>query len=426
MRRPLRGLEKTMVQVGDTMGPDVVVGEVRGSLPAGVLRRAAEMLQRQYATLRTRVVGNEILVGGPRPMSFEVVSGDWQLFAELELARPLRLRSGETMRVVYVPQDGVIILSVHHALVDGTSLLVLLRDLLGHCAAVLSGDLEEPPCVPLAEAVMDSVAGAFWHAPVGGVLAAAAPLVVQAEQHVFLGQGMKEGTLRSNVVFGEGTVGGMKRLRAACAIHGVTIGAAAMAAGAFAMGRVRGERVGWWKPTDVEVEVDLRRWANPPLPTDRVGFHTGGVRVDAEDVDFWTLARTLKDRVSRQIDHGVPRLSHVIAEHLDWEPRSMPGSWVAVSNLGRFPHPTTYGSLELEAVYGMNGCVPGGPAAIFWLRTLNGRVCFNAVGSAPTLSTEELKAASAEFLEILENPSAGRLRPQRPGLSLTAPLRATP
>ncbi|MEZ4319379.1 MAG: hypothetical protein R3F61_17830 [Myxococcota bacterium] len=408
MRRELRGLERTMVQVGPLMGPDVVVGCFEGALPAGVLRRAVDRLQMQHAALRCRVEGDELVVGGPVPVSVDIVDGDWRAHAEAELGRPLRLHDAEAFRVVLAP--GAVILSVHHALVDGTSLLRLLRDLLDHCAAVSAGRNEPVTCEPLAPAVLDAVDGAFWQDLAGPVASWLAPHIVEHDQRSLLAEGAKEGPVRSVCVFGEGTSAGMDRLAAACRVHGVTVGGAAMAAGSFALGRVRAARTGVLAPVAVEVEVDLRRRADPVIPGDRVGFHTGGVRTNTPgDLDFWSLARWLKADVERDIGLGIPRFAHCIADGLDWQPRSAPGAWVAVSNLGRFPHRTTYGTLVLTGVFGMNGAVPGGPAVMLWLRCVNGRLCFNAVGSAPTVTRAELEDIGHVFLGLLEQPCALRL-----------------
>ncbi|MCB9679675.1 MAG: hypothetical protein H6737_31500 [Alphaproteobacteria bacterium] len=409
MRRALRGIERTMVEVGPLMGPDVVVGCFDGPLDPAILRRAVARLQMQHAALRCRVEGDSLVVGGPVPVSVDVVDGDWRWHAEAELGRPLRLHEGEAMRVVLAP--GAVVLSVHHALVDGTSLLRLLRDLLTHCEALVDGTAGVVMCEPLAPAVLDSVQGAVWHDWVGPIAGWLAPYVVEHDQRTLLGEGVAEGPVRSVCAFGEGTRAGLERLAAACRAHDVTVGGAAMAAASYTVAGLRAERSGVLAPVAVEVEVDLRRRAVPALPSDRVGFHTGGVRTSTppSDLDFWGLATWLKDDVERDIRHGLPRFAHALAEHLDWQPRHVPGAWVGVSNLGRFPHRMQYGAVRLTGVYGFNGAVPGGPAVMLWLRCVDGRLCFNAVGSAPTVSADELDALGRTFLDMLEHPSALRL-----------------
>jgi hypothetical protein len=391
------------------MGPDVVVGCTDGPLRPGVLWEAVSRLQMQYATLRCRVEHGQLVVGGPLPVAVEWVDGDWRDHAELELSRPLRLHDGEAFRVIRTP--GAVILSVHHALVDGTSLLRMLGDLLEHCRAVAMGEPAEWVCEPLAPAVLDAVSGPRWHdwvAPFAGWLA---PWVVESDQRTLLAEGAREGRVHSVTVFGEGTREGLARLVGSCRAHGVTVGAAAMAAASFATGRFRAERSSRLAPVPIEVEVDLRRRADPPLPSNRVGFHTGASRTATPqaDLDFWSLAQALKTDVERDIHYGLPRFAHALAERLDWAPREAPGAWVALSNLGRVATPLAHGPLRLTGIFGMNGAVPGGPAVMLWLRCVDGRLCFNAVGSAPTVDREALQRIGRDFMAILEAPRALRI-----------------
>jgi hypothetical protein len=39
-RRPVQGLERVMLEVGDSQGPDVVIARIRGRISPGVLDRA--------------------------------------------------------------------------------------------------------------------------------------------------------------------------------------------------------------------------------------------------------------------------------------------------------------------------------------------------------------------------------------------------
>lgn len=406
MGRALRGIERTMVQVGGAMGPDVNVAIVAGDLPAAVLRRAVGLLQARYEALRARLVDGRLEV---QPMGFpsvEVVAGAWQHFAEAELYRPLRLDRGEAFRVVFAPESGAVVLSVHHAVTDGVSMQVLVADLLALCVDLIEGRASAEHVVPLAPAVLDAAPGGWWHGAVGAVGAAAAPWIVEFEQRGMLGEGAVEGPMNAVCAFAEGSPEGLDRLAAACRAHGVTVGAASMAAVSFAVGRLRSVRTGSLQPVGVEVEVDLRRRGG--LPADRVGFHTGAVRADrpSAELDFWSLARSLKSEVETDITRGIPWLAHAIADRLDWSPRSVPGVWAACSNLGRYPHPEVDGPLRLTALYGFNGAVPGGPAVIVWVHGIGGRLTLNAVGSAPTVNRAELERVLADVRALLERPAA--------------------
>lgn len=411
MERTLRGLERTMVQLGGAMGPVLLVARVQGPLPPRILRRAVELLVRRHDTLRVRLDGVRLEVQELAVASVDVVGGDWEGWVQSELGRPLRIEAGECFRVVQVIEDDRVILAAHHALVDGMALQQLLVELLETCAALVdgTGDAPEGPRVPLAPALLDAMPGRWWESLAGAAGAAVGPLVVGAEQRALLADGARQGPLSSGCAFAEGSTRGMDRLRAACAVHGVTVGAAAMAATSFAVGRLRGALGGPLAPVAVEVEVDLRPRAG--LAAERLGMLTGGVRTDEPepDQDFWTLARSVRAEVERDIRMGIPRLAHEVADRLPWTPRDAPGIWAACSNLGRFPRDPRFGPFTVTGLHTLNGAVPGGPAVIVWVHGVGGRLCLSAVGSGPTVDPAALPGVLDDVRRLLEHPAALRL-----------------
>jgi hypothetical protein len=418
MDRAVRGLERAMLALGDAMGPDLIVGRVTGKLPPDVLHDAVLDVVERHPGLRCKVAGDRFvtLPADPRRVPFHLrttppLPGDlrapWERIVESELRWPLDLRSGVPIRVVQVPEPGgsVIVLAAHHAVVDGTSLLRVLHEVLVAAAARLQGGRADLPELPLSPAALDVVRvppPVRWAAPLLRRLWARDVLQRQAELRP-----EALGPIRSICAFRRGSADGLARLREATAREGVTVGQVALAATASALAD-RGRLA-------LEVEVDLRRHARPAISDERVGLYTGGVRVDVDlDRGFWDAARAAGRQVRSMIGWNLPAFPHVVLDRAD--PRQVlddagcdpvrPGAAPNVSNVGRYPFPVDHGPLVLRDVYGGNGVVPRGAPLMVWLRGMPDGLCYNAVAAAPFVSRQTLERVLDGVVALCESPPA--------------------
>jgi hypothetical protein len=164
--RELRGLEVVLAQLGDSMGPDLIVGRIEGPLRFDALREACFRLQQRHPSLRSAIVWPEggvrkrarLRAHAPDRHALDVREIDgaavrWQDAAQQQSRHRFDLRHGFLLRVVWVRapggSGGHLIICSHHAIVDGTSLMRLLHQLLEATVAVQQA-LEEG--APSAEA----------------------------------------------------------------------------------------------------------------------------------------------------------------------------------------------------------------------------------------------------------------------------------
>ena len=437
--RAVSGMERILLRVGETMGADLVIGRVAGSSDLPTFRQAAEEVVRRHPTLRASVAGApprfEFAPAEGAPVSVEVVDAQdeddepaWQRAAARETTRPFLLDGGPACRFLLVRSAGAsevhVLIAAPHALVDGRCLLRLLHDLLTAWAAALRG--ERPGFSPLP--VTPAAATLLRH---HWLLRAAGPLLRRlwlSDLRSYHARPLlpprahaeSDGDVASIATFREGSAEGWQRLRAACRAHDVTVGGALLAATWLATARLcaasRGVVPG---RIPIDVDVDLRSRMDPQVPDTHVGYYTGiapvGGAVDPS-TDFWVLAARLRRNTARAIRWGLPGLIHLITEpvpdlfdHLtrhgvDRRGGGGTGTLVAVSNVGPYPHDATVGPLHLTGLWGLNGASLLGPAFVCWLRFLEGRLFYDAVGAAPAVDRGQVEQLQDSIFELLEHP----------------------
>lgn len=152
--RPLAGLERAM-RITDEFVPFnvVVMLRVEGALDPSALRAALDVLQRRHRLLRTGVVGPakkpffHFDSAGSIPLEVGERKADdgWIAVAEEELGRPFDLPAGPFMRCCYLrgQSGGDLIITFQHMIVDATSVVALVHDLLALAAGrATAGDGE--------------------------------------------------------------------------------------------------------------------------------------------------------------------------------------------------------------------------------------------------------------------------------------------
>lgn len=427
--RPLRGLERVQVGVAGHHDVEAIIVVLDGSVAEDRLRASASMLARRYAALRTTVPGRATgtLQVHASPLSdppVERVEGPWERVVEGVLAEPL----GAIPWGVRVVADGdhdVVILAVHHALVDGRSLGCMVCDLLAGVVAApnvvgvvgpspaalerlrpprllaLSGFLLRRGWVRRLRAVQ---ADNPFHAP---SLSAGRPIPTCFTSRMF-------------------PLEGIERLRQAARPHGATVGGALVVAAADATGSLLFARGVWdgagWLPS-IDADVDLRpKESTEPI----VGMWSGGAfglgpaRIGTPR---WIRATRASRDLRRQVQLGVPLMTHVVADGV-----SDPASWLTrhgvhldahggvgsvarVSDIGPWDRATAFGALRLRAVFSAASAVRTGPALIVWLCTVDRRGCLSAIANGAAVGPDELdvwlhavERVLAEMASVPERP----------------------
>ena len=153
------------------------------------------------------------------------------------------------------------------------------------------------------------------------------------------------------------------------------------------------------------------------IDADAIGLGTSIVGVGvlaAPDVAFWDLARSIMDNARAQLRQRIPKLFQRVTDTMSgyadfWRARGVDhgmsggaGDGVNISNVGRYPFATAVGPFALEDVFGFNGACFSGPLYIFWLRQIDGHLCYNAIGCSPGVDRAMLANVFAQVVELME------------------------
>jgi hypothetical protein len=160
MLRPLGVFERALF-ISDRHNPFNVVCFLRLENPPepGILPQALALLQDRHPLLKARIVNHrgrlwfEALEKPFVPFRLLDREGDgsWEARVESEMNTRLDPASGPLFRVVYYygGQEGELLLTFHHAILDATSGMALLDELLAACAALQGGRAPDLPALPV-------------------------------------------------------------------------------------------------------------------------------------------------------------------------------------------------------------------------------------------------------------------------------------
>ena len=170
MERDLFVYERFMLAGGHPWNV-MLAARLRGGFDAGSVRAALDGLQRRHPVLQAGIVEERgrhrfacISPAPPIPVRQVERSGEADWFREMaeELDRPLPVERGPMLRLVWLRSDAVseLVLVAHHAICDGRSVLVLLRELIAR--------LRGPDGEPSPARGFSTIAELFGQDPVGG------------------------------------------------------------------------------------------------------------------------------------------------------------------------------------------------------------------------------------------------------------------
>lgn len=466
-QRPMRGLEVVLAQLGESMGPDLIVAALRGPVCEALLREACWRLQQKHPSLRAAIRWPQGRAQAPwlhvfeadrHALDVEVVapadahpwrrthSALWEWVAEEQAKHRFDLDAGFLFRVVWVPDasgdTGHLILCSHHAVVDGTSLMRLLNQLLHEMSVVheiVSGTdashAQAAACLRPVEAMPVS-ASLYSHLRFGWlhkVLTWAGRWQFRREQKQFTTAPWLPITapapgnqlqVHTQCIFQRGQPGAWQELSTQCKQRGVTVGGAFSASVQFAVARfltehgmpvpMRGRHVAM----PLSMDYNMRgRIDHGRIDDEAIGLGTSiasiGVKV-APEIGFWPLAQKLMASARQQVKLGIPKLFQAVTDTitdcaelsvrwgLDYRRSGGAGDGINISNVGRYPFAERVGSFAIQDVFGFNGACVGGPLFIFWLRQVNGHLCYNAMACSPAVDRQHLAQVFGHVVEMME------------------------
>ncbi|MEU5512766.1 condensation domain-containing protein, partial [Streptomyces fungicidicus] len=164
---------------------------LRGPLNEDVLATALHHLACRHESLRTslRQIDGElrqVVAPDPEVPLFRITTTDWEAAIDAETRRAFDLSAGPLWHVTLVsaePEHHVVVMSLHHAIADGWSLDVILREIAQSYAALLHAPGTEalsPPAVQYAEAAAwqretTSKSAEFWRSHLAGTTSVGLP-----------------------------------------------------------------------------------------------------------------------------------------------------------------------------------------------------------------------------------------------------------
>jgi hypothetical protein len=331
-----------------------LVAEIEGALDSGRLGAALEQVRNRHSALRVGIVDNAetgpmfCRTNNPIELTMFPVDtvADWCGVVESELNLPFSTFPGPLMRATVLPaSDGTsIILTFHHAIVDGLSGTRILHDLM----RALAGDhLEVLPPPPLLEEMIASAA-ASQPTVIEKMIFRDIPKASQAAQ--------ESRKFAANVAIAEWDQEETSRLLRCCKANGTTAHGAICAAVARHLPASGGNVIRMHCP------IDLSRMVRSEITGCGVFIGAGIAEIPVASRRFWRDARCTVDdlRTARSPEVVAGMLQRIAADMPPTAAKdsvaaffaSMPQSSGVISNLGVLPLAVEYGSLRLKAVWG--------------------------------------------------------------------------
>jgi len=411
---------------------DVNVVHVEPALEPRLLNQALALVQARHPLLRVQIVEENAVLsfaerpGAPSvPLTTIAWGGEAHLDQQIEDVFSSRLdtATGPLWKVILVRDSArdrcVVLLALHHAIVDGAACMTIIDELLTACGQLEAGTDPGVSPLPLPPAVEQLLAprGRFLrprvfvkkivrrlHKPPNALVPFDRPAPPRERRTRLLCRSLSR----------EATITLRRACRAeAATVHGALC--AAMMLTAYEMLRPVQEN-----PMVVcASSVSLRRYCHPGVDR-QVGCFISrlesGFRMD-ESVSFWPLARHISRDVHRRRERREP------AERRLWRTDQKPGSHaaarrairdtlaedqnhgrssaVAVSNRGPFDLPDTYGRYRITGIYAAAGEHLLGPNIAGNFVTFHDQLFCTFAYFTPLMSCETASRFSDRVLSLL-------------------------
>lgn len=388
-----------------------LTAQITGGFSVEQLRQALDRLQQRHPLLQVGIgldaQQRPCFFPDSTPIPLRVVQrrGEfhWSQEVEREMATPFSWAEAPLIRVVlvYSPEIAELIVTCHHAIADGMSVLFLIRD----CLQAIATPHYPLPCLP--------------ESPPLEVLIppkAPNPLSLLLFRTLIQLQGMGEKPQARAVaqakpycprlLAGSLVPEATTSLIACCRKQNTSVHAAISAAFLLAIAQLQSS------PASTTLKclspIDLRRYLSPLLAEQCGLYIFVGLTAHTLDpnADLWEVARSLKQQLQHQatpneIAAGIARRQTWMA--LSPKPRQVlqgfserAGYDLMVTNLGRLPFDQRFEHLRLQAIYGptvMSG-VPND--RVVGVATVGDRLCYTLLYPESVMSTATAKALQNE------------------------------
>ena len=416
----------------------VLAARIRGAVDPEEVTTALDRLRSRHPLLAVRaeigVDGTGVYLGSNvPPITVHVVSRDgdnqWLVRVEEELQTPFPIETGPLVRCSLVHSESVcdVILCGHHAICDGMSLGYLLRDLLECLAepeqeiggpvvppAIDSSTVPKPPSTRALQRFVMGLINRRWGTK--GIRFTESDMRRMHEKYWENNTGIQ---LLAWTLDAEETAQLIERSRA----EKVTVNSALWAAFLAAQHEVQQDHLRYRQRS--ALAVSTRDKLNVPVG-DALGFYASSLTVKlpySPSVPFWDNARDVHARITRELAKTdlfrmlsselvhPTLLDSLYFKKFGLAEGAMPSKLLrkmkwhqttygyALTNVGRFDIPTSYGPLELEAVHGPL-FYSDVEEKMLGIVTVGGRLSFFHVSRRPVVGDAALlKDAAMKYLK---------------------------
>lgn len=442
MRRELGRFETAAALTSEHAPFNVVVGvRLAGGLDPEGLRHALDALQGLHPLLGVRIVeraGRRAYEGdGTPPVPLRLLPRDgeeaWREVAEEELNRRLDAARGPLLRCALLADPAgpaapsELLLTFHHAIVDGASASALVERLLALCDPAVRGAgdpaLEPLPAPPPAETLFPPA----WRGLRGRLRLATFVARQAADELAFRLHGGARRTARPTppgtraarcrilpVALGAGETAALVR---ATRRERMTMNAALAAAFLLAACRhLRGARV---SPLRYMTFADLRPYLRPPVPAEGLGACLAMLRHTIEvapDDELWDLARDVSAQVAAGFRRGEKLASALLAETVMRHVLRR-GSGRMAATAVSYAGPVRLGGPEGSAsprVRGLHAFVSNfrlGPEYTALARLFAGELCLDILYLDSDMDEPLARAMAGDVLDTLRSAAASSATP---------------
>lgn len=400
------------------------IAEVEGDLSEASIRRGLDFLRQRYPLLAVviRREGGRVVFQRedvpPIPLQvLEAPEGDWVETAEAESKGPIPCETGPQARCVLLRHGNTrstVLLTFPHAVGEGCSWYILIRDLLRSAAGLITpgeeGGIPDLP-LPLYDRLPQSVKGFSGFAGFARMMSRELAGYFReggAPRKLDLDLSTPPADRRTGLIPVRFDHGFTERLldrsrREQTSVHG-----AICAAGLLAVSKVMTD--GSPRVFACTSAVDMRKRLTPPIG-DEMGLFVSvlwAVQRVRQDSPFWDLARSIREKLAARIALGDPgivaslgTLSLPLLERLPGRDRSgrivkLAGSFMynykgtGVSNMGRIDLPERLGGFTINSISFAGSLVNLG-YFLSVVNTFNGALNINYLFNEPLIDRDRAR-----------------------------------
>ena len=404
----------------------ICVAQIEGLIQPGILQQALNLLQKRHPLLQVHIVdledGRYFQSEGTKEIPLKVIkkyqSDRWFKVAEEELHEKFTRNNNPLCRVTLLDGSETnnvneIIATFDHTIVDGTSVINFIQELLSYYAQILDSNntILEPIKMqflsPLEEIVDRSIIDTNKIQDTQKNPAPKLPnleLLIEQEADPI----DRRTRILTRILNPEITLALMNR----CKQEQATVHSALSAAMLFAVGK------NTFTNTPIKVScafsVNLRKYCLPKVEAEQIGCFVSHVKQNyilEENSDFWNLARECKSKILQSIRLRT-HINSVCSQELKYinksiliqESKNQMGrkNTLDISNVGELNLEAQYGQLKLKELYFAGGqhCV----GSSVWLGVLifQQQIFFTFAYVTPLLSEKTAQFLTDSVVDNIE------------------------